>query len=161
VKAIKKITGLKTSIKWPNDVHFKKKKLCGILTESVLGKKNIAVVGIGLNVNQKKFPREIRNTAASLRIIKHRFYNIKTIMSEILREFFSLYEGFYAKNKLDYVAKLWKKHCDTTGKEIIVLAKGKRLYGKALGIGKDCSLLLKLKNETIIKIVEGDVRIRY
>src|SRR3989338_10621694 len=59
VKSIKKIANLKTSIKWPNDVHFNGKKLCGILTEGDFGKENFAVIGIGLNVNQKKFSKEI------------------------------------------------------------------------------------------------------
>ena len=33
VKAIKKITCLKTLIKWPNDIYYNNKKLSGILTE--------------------------------------------------------------------------------------------------------------------------------
>src|SRR3989344_6751761 len=38
VKSIKKITDLNTNIKWPNDVHYKNRKLCGILTEGIFGK---------------------------------------------------------------------------------------------------------------------------
>src|SRR3989338_7594384 len=70
VKSIKKSANLNTKIKWPNDVHYKGKKLCGILTEGIFGKENYAVVGIGLNVNQDKFPYDIKNTASSLKIIK-------------------------------------------------------------------------------------------
>ena len=40
VRSIKKITNLNTNIKWPNDVHYKVKKLCGILTEGIFGKEN-------------------------------------------------------------------------------------------------------------------------
>src|SRR3989344_4439747 len=65
-KSIKKTANLSTSIKWPNDVHYKGKKLCGILTEGIFPA-NYVVVGIGLNVNQNKFPDEIKSTAISLR----------------------------------------------------------------------------------------------
>ena len=57
VKAIKKILNLNIKIKWPNDVHYNGKKLCGILTEGIFGKENHVVVGIGVNVNQNKFTK--------------------------------------------------------------------------------------------------------
>ena len=50
--SIKKISNISTKIKWPNDLHYKGKKLCGILTEGIFGKDNFVVVGIGLNTNQ-------------------------------------------------------------------------------------------------------------
>ena len=87
VKSIKKIANLSTSIKWPNDVHYKGKKLCGILTEGIFGKGNYAIVGVGLNVNQNKFPSEIKNIAASLKIIKKQNFNINNIAKSILDEF--------------------------------------------------------------------------
>jgi len=50
-KAIKSTHNLQTTMKWPNDLIYHKKKLCGILTESVIGKKKLAIVGIGINTN--------------------------------------------------------------------------------------------------------------
>jgi BirA family biotin operon repressor/biotin-[acetyl-CoA-carboxylase] ligase len=57
-------------LKWPNDVLIKGKKVCGILAEmhaEVMRVRHI-VLGIGLNVNQKSFPKEIENEATSLRM---------------------------------------------------------------------------------------------
>lgn len=161
VKAIEKTCGLKTNIKWPNDVHYKKKKFCGILTESILGKENFAAVGIGLNVNQNKLPADIEDTAISLRMIKHRLFDTKKISRCILDEFFNLYANYYSKNKFSEISGVWKKHCDTIGKNVTALTVTKKLYGKAIGIDKDCNLLLKSKNGGIIKITEGDINIRY
>ena len=79
VKSIKKIANLKTSIKWPNDIHYKGKKLCGILTEGIFGNENYAIVGIGVNVNQNKFPDEIRDIASSLKMVNKRKINIKKL----------------------------------------------------------------------------------
>ena len=52
------------SIKWPNDVLVNDKKICGILLEGQLPE--YVVIGIGLNVNQKEFPDNLRRPATSL-----------------------------------------------------------------------------------------------
>jgi BirA family biotin operon repressor/biotin-[acetyl-CoA-carboxylase] ligase len=161
VRSIKKISGLKTSIKWPNDVHYKAKKLCGILTEGIFGKENFVAVGIGLNVNQAEFPNEIKDIAASLRILKHRNFNVERVRQIILDEFFGLYSNHYNKNKFDEIAKIWKRYCDTIGKEVIATTKTRKINGRAIGIDKDCNLLVKLKNSKIAKVIEGDVTVRH
>ena len=44
-------------IKWPNDIYVKNKKIAGVLIESSVnrGKITSAIIGIGINVNQKEF----------------------------------------------------------------------------------------------------------
>lgn len=161
VNSVKKITKLKTNIKWPNDVNYRRKKLCGILTEGIFGKDNYVVVGIGLNVNQNKFPKEIENTAISLRIINKKILDKKVFLKNICNEFFKLYDTYYNKNKLESISKIWERYCDTINKNVTVITRKKKLSGKAIGIDENCNLLLRLKNSKIIKIVEGDVSIRY
>lgn len=50
-------------IKWPNDIYFGDRKVAGILIENIVGDGAIerSIVGIGLNVNQKEFERDIPN----------------------------------------------------------------------------------------------------
>jgi BirA family biotin operon repressor/biotin-[acetyl-CoA-carboxylase] ligase len=57
-------------LKWPNDVLVDGKKVCGILTEmnAEATRVRYAVVGIGINVNQATFPRELENEATSFRL---------------------------------------------------------------------------------------------
>lgn len=57
-------------LKWPNDVLLNGKKFCGILTEmnSEATRVHYLVTGIGINVNQTKFPAELRDIATSLRL---------------------------------------------------------------------------------------------
>lgn len=161
VKSIKEITNLNTKIKWPNDVHYKGKKLCGILTEGIFGNSNYVVVGIGLNANQTKFTNDIKNIATSLRVINHKNFNIEKLAKNIANEFFNFYKKQYEKNKLNNILKVWKKYCDTINKNVTVNTKTKKLRGKAIGIDKDCNLLLKLNNNRVIKIIEGNVSVRY
>jgi BirA family biotin operon repressor/biotin-[acetyl-CoA-carboxylase] ligase len=61
---------LQADLKWPNDVLLGGKKFCGILTEmnAEVTRVRHLVVGIGINVNQVKFPSELREIATSLRI---------------------------------------------------------------------------------------------
>ncbi|HWX53959.1 MAG TPA: biotin--[acetyl-CoA-carboxylase] ligase [Verrucomicrobiae bacterium] len=67
--AVEEVTGLRADIRWPNDLLLSGKKFCGILTEASSDSTRIqyAVVGIGINVNQTWFPRELASTATSLR----------------------------------------------------------------------------------------------
>ena len=57
-------------LKWPNDLLIAGKKFCGILTEmnAEATRVRYIVVGIGINVNQAKFPDELQNVATSLRL---------------------------------------------------------------------------------------------
>jgi len=161
VKSIKKIANLDAAIKWPNDVHYNKRKLCGILTEGIFGAKNHVIVGIGLNVNQDKFPKSIKNNSTSLKIIKHEDFNIKRILNGIIREFFILYNKYYNENKLKKITRLWEKYCDTIGKNVAVITREKKLHGRVVGVDENCSLLLKLDGGRTKKVIEGDIHVRY
>ena len=67
---IRKVTGLSTQIKWPNDIILNGKKICGILTEmsAEIDYINYVVVGVGINCNQETFPEELREKATSLKL---------------------------------------------------------------------------------------------
>jgi len=156
VKAISKVTKLKTKIKWPNDVHFNNKKLCGILTESVLGKENYVVVGVGMNVNQTKFHKSIKDITTSLKIQFKKPIDKNEILNQFLKEFSKLYSQ-YKNKKYKKILNEWKAWCDTIGKDVKVKTLSQNFYGKVIDVDKDCNLLIKLKNKKIKKIIEGDV----
>ncbi|MGA9931636.1 MAG: biotin--[acetyl-CoA-carboxylase] ligase [Terriglobales bacterium] len=61
---------LLVDLKWPNDLLLGGKKFCGILTEMNAEATRVRhlVVGMGINVNQVRFPAELREIATSLRI---------------------------------------------------------------------------------------------
>ena len=156
VKAIFGVAKLKTKIKWPNDVHITKKKLCGILTETSSGKESYVVVGVGINVNQSKFNKKISNIATSLRIELNKKINKDKILNQFLKEFGKLCHQ-YKNKKYKKILNLLKENCDTIGKNIKVKTLNKLFYGKVIDVDKDCNLIAKLKNGKIKKIIEGDV----
>jgi len=61
-------SGLNPDLKWPNDVLIDGKKFCGILTEMNAEATRVrhVVIGVGINVNQQKFPDDVREIATSL-----------------------------------------------------------------------------------------------
>lgn len=69
-EGIEAASGLKTQIKWPNDVRVGGRKLCGILVEThVVGPRlEAAVAGIGVNVGWTKpeIPSELADSATSI-----------------------------------------------------------------------------------------------
>ncbi len=64
--------GIELDIKWVNDLFYRGRKVCGILTEALAdlesGRAGAVVVGIGINLSQPRqgFPREIEMTAGAL-----------------------------------------------------------------------------------------------
>jgi BirA family transcriptional regulator, biotin operon repressor / biotin---[acetyl-CoA-carboxylase] ligase len=63
--------GVLPDLKWPNDLLIGGKKVCGILIEmnAEATRVRYIVVGIGINVNQAKFPIELQPLATSLRLV--------------------------------------------------------------------------------------------
>ncbi len=55
--------GIPCKIKWPNDIYYRNRKICGMLIENVLEGRSLkhSIIGIGLNLNQKRFPAELVN----------------------------------------------------------------------------------------------------
>ncbi|MBQ8672902.1 MAG: biotin--[Bacteroides sp.] len=73
------------SIKWPNDIYWQEKKICGILIENDLSQGCLArsIVGIGLNINQERFVSNAPNPT-SLRLITGREHDRKQILAGIM-----------------------------------------------------------------------------
>jgi BirA family transcriptional regulator, biotin operon repressor / biotin---[acetyl-CoA-carboxylase] ligase len=66
-RVIKEQYNVEPFIKLPNDVFLNGKKVCGILTENVIaGEVKSSVMGIGLDTNIKKFPKELGESVTSL-----------------------------------------------------------------------------------------------
>jgi BirA family transcriptional regulator, biotin operon repressor / biotin---[acetyl-CoA-carboxylase] ligase len=85
-EALFPIIGKNLTIKWPNDIMSDSKKLGGILIENVVNKGKItkSVIGIGLNVNQIKFPDNL-TVATSLKLLIKRDFDLETLLNAILK----------------------------------------------------------------------------
>ncbi|MDR3652538.1 MAG: biotin--[acetyl-CoA-carboxylase] ligase [Paludibacter sp.] len=99
------------AVKWPNDIYWNDKKLCGILIENSLqgDKIKTSIVGIGLNVNQKKFISDAPNPVSLLQITGKR-QNRKALQEKIRQKILKLYtEMEVEKIHSDYAKALYRK----------------------------------------------------
>jgi len=79
--AIQETAHLTCDLRWPNDVLIDSKKCAGILTQM----EGAAIIaGIGINVNQTKFPDELSNIATSLCIASGRTHSREVLLGELL-----------------------------------------------------------------------------
>jgi len=155
-KVICSIAGLDAKVKWPNDVLINHKKACGILTETISGNKNYALVGIGLNVNQKKFPKSVMRNSTSLNMESNKNYGIKKISKLIIMEFNNLYP-YYNKRNYGKIIEIWREYSHTLGKTVKAKTLTGTYTGKAVDVDEECNLILRLNDGTMKKIVEGDI----
>ncbi|MEZ5072074.1 MAG: biotin--[acetyl-CoA-carboxylase] ligase [Bacteroidales bacterium] len=79
-------------IKWPNDILAGNRKLAGILIENgIMGTKvSHSIIGIGLNVNQVRFP-EFPTGATSLCLEQSRERDREVVLDDLLRHLESRY----------------------------------------------------------------------
>lgn len=100
------------SVKWPNDIYWREKKICGILIENNLRGAYLknCVIGVGLNLNQDVFHSDAPNPV-SLKNITGKTYNTEDALRQILTNFFSLLELGYADRKslhTRYIERLFR-----------------------------------------------------
>ncbi|MCK5044486.1 biotin--[acetyl-CoA-carboxylase] ligase [Candidatus Parcubacteria bacterium] len=152
-KVINEKFKIKACLKWPNDVLIEERKVCGILTESVIrGKMASVVVGIGIDTNIEKFPPELANTATSLKVELKEEVNNKEILDAVLKELRDM-----LKKNATAIAQEYRLYENTLGKKIKVVVQGKEIYGKAFDFDQKGDLIVKLKDKQTIKILEGEV----
>jgi len=86
-------------IKWPNDIYWQYKKICGMLIENDVQGKQIenSVIGFGINVNEQSFPSDLPNPI-SLRQITGMVHDREYLLDTFMREFFLLYRDFEQGN---------------------------------------------------------------
>ncbi len=70
MRAIRRLCGVQTEIKWVNDLYLDGKKVAGILAESVSNPARptecAVIIGIGINLRPASFPAELAEIATTL-----------------------------------------------------------------------------------------------
>lgn len=97
------------SIKWPNDIYWKEKKICGILIENDLMGRNISqsIAGIGININQEAFHSPAPNPV-SLYQITGKQYDILDVLKNIMLRVQSYYSRLL-KDDTAFIAAQYEK----------------------------------------------------
>ncbi|MCM8711177.1 biotin--[acetyl-CoA-carboxylase] ligase [Clostridium sp. SYSU_GA19001] len=156
--------GIKTYIKWPNDIVINHKKVCGILTEmnAELTRINYVIVGIGINVNidETEFPGDIKHIATSLKIESKKSINRQKLAGNILNNFEKLYVQFVKQNDLSSSINICRENSALIGKNIIIINRETSVEAKAIDIDEDGRLLVEYKDGRRESLISGEISIR-
>ena len=159
-KTISDITGLEAKIKWPNDILINDKKISGILTEMQAEAERIlfVVAGIGINVNQTEFDKEIAKKASSMRNESDRVFKRSEVIKLLIQNMESYYkkfvEGGFASLREEY-----KKLCINFGREVRAFYRGSEIGGTVVDISEKGELVIKTQNG-LVSVSGGEATVR-
>ena len=146
VEALTAEAGDGFTVKWPNDVYWHDKKICGMLIESSLDGSDIvtSIVGIGINVNQERFLSDAPNPVSLKGITGHE-HDLMTLLKRVCSRIEQLVESLgddAARQQLhrQYMAALYRNDGQQHPYED---ATGHRFMASVAGIAPDGTLTLR------------------
>ncbi len=127
--AVQAVTGLAVDLKWPNDLLVRGKKMGGILTEMHAEPNQVrfVIVGIGINVNQEKFPGELD------------------------------YNRFLREGVASVVARFESVSSYAKGKRVRVTNGTESYAGTTAGLGPEGLLQVEREDGRVTAVISGDV----
>jgi BirA family transcriptional regulator, biotin operon repressor / biotin---[acetyl-CoA-carboxylase] ligase len=148
-------------LKWPNDLLISGKKVCGILTEmnAEATRVRYIVVGVGINVNQSSFPKELEAEATSLRLSTgsewSRVELAVALLKSLDREYRLLVEQKDARRSI--LERFAEQSTWVSGKRVRIEENGSTLEGTTEGLD-DRGFLQVRTTEGLQTILSGTVR---
>ena len=150
-------------LKWPNDLLIVgpsgSKKVCGILTEmnSEATRVRYIVVGIGINVNQASFPKELGATSLRLETGSEwsRVELAAALLKSLDREYRQLLENSDARESI--LRRFAENSSWVQGKAVRIEENGSNLEGTTEGLDQRGFLRLRTEKGTQT-VLSGTVR---
>lgn len=138
---IDELTGLKTNIKWVNDIYLNDKKLCGILVEAISKNNEFSkiIIGIGINVYKQEFPTDLQDKVISLENITKKIPSRNKIITAILNK---LDKELVTYNNNNFM-KEYKKRSNLINRLILVKENDLFYQAKVLDINEDGSITIE------------------
>jgi len=148
-------------LKWPNDVLIAGKKVCGILTEmnAEATRVRYVVVGVGINVNQAKFPEELQDQATSLLLATGSEWSRVELTAALLksldREYHLLVEQKGAGQSI--LQRFTEQSSWVRGKQVRIEDNGGRVQGTTEGLDERGFLQVRTA-QGLQTVLSGTVR---
>lgn len=158
-EAIEAICGLPISLKWPNDLYLRGRKLGGILTETQLAtdgsRIEVAIVGIGINVTVDFTAQPaLQEIATSLHREAERSLARADLLLELLPRLEARYREVVASGSCHAA---WSQRLLWIGEPVQVVGAQGIVRGLARGVDEQGALLVEQDDGTIEAIWAGDV----
>jgi BirA family transcriptional regulator, biotin operon repressor / biotin---[acetyl-CoA-carboxylase] ligase len=150
--ALQEATGLRTDIKWPNDLLSGERKICGILSEAIETPAGRAViVGIGINLAPSAFP-EATSVAEATGVKPDREAILAALLSALTRWYSLLSER-------EKIVAAWSSRSSYATGRLVQVNNGDELWrGTTCGVEPDGALRLRTVSGEIKVLRAGDVQ---
>ncbi len=138
------------TIKWPNDIYVDNKKLLGILIQNTLIDKFISksIIGMGINVNEIKFPIELPNPV-SLSQLTNKSFDLNMLFANLIcyleRKFFDYDQMSFSTLKKQYILKMYLLN---ESKTFTLSENDQSFEAKIVGVTDEGMLMLQQKERT-------------
>ena len=152
---------LAADLKWPNDLLIGGKKFCGILTEMTaeVTKVHHIVVGIGINVNQTAFHKDVADHATSLRLATgtewSRVELVGALLKSLDREYRQLLEQATARQSI--LKRFAESSSWVQGKKVRIEENGGSFEGTTAGLDERGFLQVRTP-QGVRTVLSGTVR---
>ena len=159
VKALRHWAVLAT-LRWPNDVVFRSRKIGGVLCEGVHRRDEFYVVaGIGVNTNiaLDRLPEEVRRTATSVKAETGIELSNDEFLEYMLRDFDKVYKASQS-NARNVLAREYMALCTTIRQKVEVTTGDGTVHGTAVEITPTGALVLVDDAGRRIEVPDGTVR---
>ena len=152
--AIHKTTNLLCDLRWPNDVLIGERKVAGILTQLI---DDCVVAGIGVNVNQLSFPRDLRTPATSLRMESNgREQAREPLIAQLLESIEAFCEKLWNEGSKGILRAFSAASSYARHRRVIVEESGE--FGTTTGLDDNGFLLIRFDDGQTQRIATGGVR---
>lgn len=148
--------GLNVSLKWPNDVLMRDKKLGGILVEtSPVSGRTAAIIGIGVNVNQRAFPPDLADTATSIALEYGTSLDPTQLSESLALRVLDNYSQLLRDGFKEILTR-WRKYMWGAGLRVEIQSESGPVEGIIAGVDETGALLVRVTDGTTRAIHAAD-----
>lgn len=150
-RAVERLTGLQTGIKWVNDIYVNGRKLCGILAECVWngGAPALVIIGVGVNL-YGELPQHLSDIATTVSNEGGTVPDREELATAIFEEFAAA-DDFRAE---------YKRRQILLGRAVTAYRGDDSFDAVAEDLDDGCAMILRLPDGTRTVLSSGEVSIR-
>jgi BirA family biotin operon repressor/biotin-[acetyl-CoA-carboxylase] ligase len=158
--ALQEACALQTDIKWPNDILFAGRKLCGILAEVIETEQGRAcILGIGINLNERAYPAELGAQAVSIEGATGKAADREGVLAALCKQLAHRYAQLHAPaSGQSEIIRDWSANSSyAEGKRVRVHAATDVFTGTTRGLEPDGALRVETATGETRIVRAGDV----
>lgn len=151
--------GLQADIKWPNDLLYDERKVCGILAETAeTSQGRAAVVGIGINLNNNSFPSEFSARATSIESSTGQKPDLELVLATLVGFLSERYQRLQQPGGPIAIVREWCARSSYCQGKLVRVAEGAESFeGTTRGLETAGALRVEMEDGEMRIVRAGDI----